>query len=172
MRAALAAGAAIINDVSALSHDAGAAGVVSEAAAPVILMHMRGNPATMDQHTRYDDVAVEVTLELAARIDAAERAGIGRGAIMVDPGIGFAKSHAASAELLRRLGVLANLGCPILLGASRKRFVGQFSGVEAASSRLAGSIAAALAGVARGARILRVHDVAETVQALRLWRAL
>jgi dihydropteroate synthase len=170
MRAAFAAGVDIINDVTALTHDPEAAGVVAAAGAPVVLMHMRGDPGSMDRHAVYQDVAVEVTRELAARIALAEAAGIAREAIAVDPGVGFAKNADQSAALLRRLALLANLGCPILLGASRKRFVGHFSGAAQPSDRLGGSVAAALAGVARGARILRVHDVAETVQALRMWR--
>jgi len=169
MRAVLAAGAEIINDVTALTHDPDAAGVIAETGAPVVLMHMRGDPGSMDRHASYTDVAVEVTRELANRIALAEQTGIARSSIMVDPGVGFAKNAAQSAELLRRLALLANLGCPILLGASRKRFVGHFSGAGEPSRRLGGSIAAALAGVARGARILRVHDVPETVQALRMW---
>jgi len=172
MLAVLAAGADIINDVTALTHDPDALKVVAEAAAPVVLMHMRGDPESMDRHARYDNVAVEVTRELADRIAIAERAGVAREAIMIDPGVGFAKNAAHSAELLRRLATLANLGCPVLLGASRKRFVGHFSGVGEPSARLGGSVAAALAGVTRGARVLRVHDVPETVHALRVWQAL
>jgi len=168
MQAVLAAGAEIINDVTALTHDPGSAAVVAASGAPVVLMHMRGDPGSMDRHAHYTDVAVEVTHELAERIALVERAGIARAAIAVDPGVGFAKDAAHSAELLRRLAVLANLGCPILLGASRKRFVGHFSGASEPSARLGGSVAAALAGLARGARILRVHDVAETVQAVRM----
>ena len=170
MRAVLAAGADIINDVSALTHDPEALGVLAAAGAPEVLMHMRGDPRTMDRHTDYRDVAVEVTRELAARIALARQAGLTLDAIAVDPGVGFAKTAAQSAELLRRLGLLTNLGVPIVLGASRKRFVGQLSGVADAASRLGGSVAAGLAGVARGARVIRAHDVAETVQALRLMR--
>ena len=171
MKAALAAGADIINDVTALTHDAASAAILAEAGAPVVLMHMRGDPKSMDRHTSYQDVAVEVTRELAARIAAAEHAGVKRQAIAIDPGIGFAKTHGQSVELLRRLALLSNLGCPILLGASRKRFIGHYSGVADAGSRMAGSVSAALYGISRGVRVLRVHDVAETVQAVKMWTA-
>lgn len=172
MRAALAAGADIINDVSGLSFDPAAGRVAAETGAPVVLMHMRGDPMTMDRHTDYADVAGEVTRELTTAVAAALAAGVRREAIMLDPGVGFAKTDAQSAELLNRLAMLANLGCPLLLGASRKRFIGKFSGVDAARDRQAGSVAAALAGIQRGARIVRVHDVAATAQAIRVWRAL
>ncbi len=172
MRSVLMAGADIINDVAALAHELDAAETVAELNAPVVLMHMRGDPSSMERLGHYDDVAVDVTEELALRIDMAERAGVARHNIMVDPGVGFAKNAALSMELLNRMAILANLGCPILLGASRKRFVGQYTEAARPEARLGGSVAAALAGVARGARVVRVHDVAETVQALRLWEAL
>ena len=172
MQAALQAGADIINDVSGLNFDPLAAPIAAATGAPVVLMHMRGDPTTMDRHTAYQDVAIEVTRELATAIAHAEAAGVQRAQIMLDPGVGFAKTDAQSIELLRRLPLLANLGCPILLGASRKRFVGKFSGVEIAKERVAGSVAAALAGIARGARVVRVHDVAGTMQAVRLMQAL
>ncbi len=170
MEAALAAGARIVNDVSALHHDPRAAGVVARHACPVILMHMRGDPATMMGLAAYDDVAVDVTQELAERVAAAVAAGIARERIAVDPGLGFAKGPGQNEELLRRLPILANLGCPIVVGASRKGFIGRLSGEADARRRVAGSIAAALYAVSRGASVVRVHDVAETVQALRVWR--
>jgi dihydropteroate synthase len=172
MRAALAAGARIVNDVSALRHDPEAAAVVAAAGAPVVLMHMRGDdPRSMQQDPRYDDVALEVARHLAGRIAVAEAAGIPRTAIALDPGIGFGKTLDHNLALLRRLPLLAGLGCPLLVGASRKGFIGRLSGEAEAGRRAAGSVAAALFAASRGAAILRVHDVAETVQALRVWRA-
>ncbi|MCC6716732.1 MAG: dihydropteroate synthase [Acetobacteraceae bacterium] len=172
MRAALAAGARVINDISALAHDAAAAGVVAAARAPVVLMHMRGTPQTMAAHASYADIAAEVVRELAARLAAAEAAGIARADIAVDPGIGFAKNDHGNLELLDRLAILHNLGCHVLAGVSRKRFIGHLSGEAEPALRGPGSLAAALAALERGASILRVHDVPETVQAVRVWRGL
>jgi dihydropteroate synthase len=172
MRAALDAGARIVNDVTALAHDPASAAVAAAARAPVVLMHMRGTPQTMMDHASYGDVAAEVTRELAARIAEAEAAGIARASIAVDPGIGFAKHHAHNVELLDRLAILHNLGCHILAGVSRKRFIGALAGEAVADRRGPGSLAAALAALDRGASILRVHDVAATVQAVRVWRGL
>ena len=169
--AALAAGARIVNDVRALSAP-GALDAVAATDACVILMHMRGQPATMQQDPQYDDVVAEVADFLAGRIAACEGAGIARSRIAVDPGIGFGKTLAHNLTLIRRLDDLAVLGCPVVLGVSRKSMFAAFPGGERTGSRLGGSIAAALAGAARGARILRVHDVAETVQALALSRAI
>ena len=171
MRAALASGAALINDVSALAHDAGARDVAAMSGRPVVLMHMRGTPQTMAGLTDYRDVAVEVVRELGQRIDEAVAAGIARDRIIVDPGIGFAKTPAQNLELLRRLPMLANLGCRVLLGVSRKGFIGQFGEAPVATDRLGGSLAAALPGLVLTDVILRVHDVAQTVQAVRLWQA-
>jgi dihydropteroate synthase len=172
MAAALDAGAAIVNDVSALTHDPAAARLVAARDACVVLMHMRGDPATMNHFARYDDVAVEVARELAIRTETALRAGIAQHNIVIDPGIGFAKTAAHNLKLMNRLPVLMNLGCPILVGASRKSFIGKVSLVEDPMKRLPGSLAAALFAAERGASILRVHDVAETVQALRVCVAL
>lgn len=172
MRAALDAGARVINDVTALAHDPQAPGIAAAAHAPVVLMHMRGTPATMMDHARYCDVAAEVVRELAARVAAAEAAGIARSDIAVDPGLGFAKDHGQNIELLDRLAVLHNLGCHILAGVSRKRFVGHLTGEDIPARRGPGSLAAALAALDRGATILRVHDVADTAQAVRIWRGL
>lgn len=172
MAAALAAGARIVNDVSALAHDPAAAGIAAASGAAVVLMHMRGTPQTMAAHARYAHVAAEVTRELEAAVARAEAVGIARAAIAVDPGIGFAKENPASIELLDRLAMLHNLGCHILAGVSRKRFVGALSGEAVAAKRGAGSIAAGLAALDRGATILRVHDVAATVQAVRVWRGM
>jgi dihydropteroate synthase len=171
MRAALSAGARIVNDISALA-DPEAAETVARAGAPVILMHMRGTPQSMMDHARYADIAAEVTAELAARIAAARAAGIPLASIAVDPGIGFAKTHEQNIELLDRLAVLHHLGCHILAGVSRKRFIGHLADAPDAAGRTPGSLAAALAALDRGATLLRVHDVPETVQALRVWRGL
>jgi len=172
MRAALEAGAEVVNDVTALRHDPEALGVVAESGCPVVLMHMPGtDPATMQAHAAYGDVVLEVAGFLAGRIAACEEAGIPRHRIAVDPGIGFGKTLEHNLELLDRLPVLLGLGCPILVGASRKRFIGTLSGTAAPRDRVAGSLGVAVAAAARGASVLRVHDVAETVAALRLWRA-
>jgi dihydropteroate synthase len=172
MRAALNAGARIVNDISGLTHDPEAAGVVASASAPVVMMHMRGTPQTMAEHALYEDVTAEVANELSARVAAAEAAGIVRADIAIDPGIGFAKDHGHNITLLDRLGVLHALGCPILVGVSRKRFLGHLAAEPVADRRGPASLAAALAALDRGATILRVHDVAATVQAVRVWRGL
>ncbi len=172
MAAALDAGATVINDVSALSHDALALPLVASRGCPVVLMHMRGTPATMTGLASYDDIVSDVLAELSARVTLAEAAGIRRANIAVDPGIGFAKTSAGSIALLRGLSVFRNLGCPILVGVSRKRFIGGLSGVADPAGRAAGSVAAGLYAVSQGASILRVHDVAATVQALRVWQGL
>lgn len=172
MRAALEAGAEIVNDVTALRHDPDAARLVAEAECGVVLMHMKGtDPRTMQQDIAYEDVVLEVAAFLAERIAFAEAAGIARSRIAVDPGIGFGKRMPQNLALIERLPLLAALRCPVLFGASRKRFIGELSGVERAEDRVAGSIAAAIAAAQRGAAILRVHDVAETVQALAVLAA-
>lgn len=169
MQAAVAAGAAVVNDVSALDHDPGAADLVAGLDVPVVLMHMRGDPRTMRDRTGYDDLVVEVVEALAARVDHAVAAGIARARLVIDPGFGFAKNEAQNFALLKGMAALHALGLPILAGLSRKSFVGAASGVTVADQRQAGSIAAALAAASAGAHILRVHDVAETVQALKVW---
>jgi dihydropteroate synthase len=172
MRAALAAGARIVNDVSGLGFDPEAAGVVADAGCAVVLMHARGTPDTMNALARYDDVVADVAAELDARLAAATEAGIAAERIVLDPGIGFAKTAAHNIALLRGLPRLLTPGRPLLVGVSRKRFVGTITGVEVPRDRLGGSLAAGLFAVAQGASILRVHDVAATVQALRMWDAL
>jgi dihydropteroate synthase len=172
MAAALDAGAAIVNDVSALAYDPRAASLVAARGCPVVLMHMRGTPADMHAWARYDDVAAEVTRELSQRIAAAECAGIVRDRIVIDPGIGFAKTAEQSVELLRRLPELGSLGCPILVGVSRKSFLGAVTGEQDVRRRLPGSLAAGLFALSRGAAMLRVHDVPETIQAIKVWQAL
>jgi dihydropteroate synthase len=169
--AAVQAGAAIVNDVAALGFDPALAGVVARAAVPVILMHAQGTPATMQHDPRYDDVLLDVFGFLAARVAVAEAAGVPRDRIVVDPGLGFGKTVAHNLTLLRGLSVFHDLGCAVLLGASRKGFIGKVGGVARAEDRVPGSIAVALAAAAQGVQILRVHDVGETRQALALWRA-
>lgn len=172
MTAALDAGARIVNDVTALTHDPRAPGVVAAWRAPVVLMHMRGTPTTMNSLNRYGDIGPEVAAELSAQVATAMAAGIAREAIAIDPGIGFAKIGAQNVALLRDLGPLRALGFPLLVGVSRKGFIGTLSGEPVPAWRLGGSIAGALFALSQGAQILRVHDVAETVQAVRVWRAL
>src|SRR5579863_7148415 len=156
MAAALDAGASIVNDVYALGYDPAAAPLVAARGCPVVLMHMRGTPADMYAQARYDDIAADVTRELAQRIEAVERAGVARDAIAIDPGIGFAKTAEQSVELLRRLPELAALRRPILVGVSRKSFLGAITGEQDPSRRLAGSLAAGLFALVHGAAILRV----------------
>jgi dihydropteroate synthase len=172
MEAALAAGARIINDVSALTHDPLSAGVVAAHRCPVVLMHMRGTPATMNSRAVYQDVITEVRDELVRHIQAALSAGIRPEQIAIDPGIGFAKLAPHSLAVLRRLPDFLGLGYPVLVGVSRKSFIGGICNEPDPSRRLGGSLAAALFAAQRGASILRVHDVRETVQALRVWQIL
>jgi len=172
MAASLDAGAAIVNDISGLTHDPRALAVVAERGCPVVLMHMRGEPDTMEGLVVYDDLVSDVRRELAARVDAAERAGVRRESIVLDPGISFAKRWEQNTTLLRGIPRLAELGFPILVGVSRKLFVRSLQGGDRPKDRFAGSLAAGLFAVAQGASILRVHDVAATVQALRAWTVL
>ncbi len=166
-RAALEAGAAVINDVSALRFDAGLAAVVQDAQAGMILMHMRGTPATMDDLAKYDHVAAEVATELAAWAAQAEEQGIARGRIVVDPGFGFAKTATHNFRLLDELATIVALGYPVAVGLSRKRFLGAATGRPVDDRDRATAVACALAWE-RGARLFRVHDVALTREALAL----
>ena len=172
MTAALEAGARMINDVSALTYDDRSAGVIAAAGVPVVLMHHQGKPESMQDNPRYDDVLVEVYLWLEDRIAAAETAGLARDRILIDPGFGFGKNVAHNLELMNGLALLHSLGCPIVLGASRKRTIGALSNEAPADQRIGGSLALALKAAEQGVQLLRVHDVAETVQALRIWRGL
>ena len=169
--AALAAGGQIVNDVTAMTFDPAMAGVAAGRGAPVILMHSVGDPQTMQHDPRYDDVLLDVYDALAARMAEALAAGIPLERIAVDPGIGFGKTLEHNLTLLRRLSLFHALGVPVLLGVSRKRFIGTIGEEDQAARRMPGSIAVALAGVAQGMQMIRVHDVAETRQALRLWQA-
>ena len=166
-RAALDAGAAVVNDVSGLNHDPGLAAVVARAEVGVILMHMRGTPATMDDLATYTHVAPEVAAELAATAEKAERAGIARERIVVDPGFGFAKTAAQNFRLLDELATIVALGYPVAVGLSRKRFLGAATGRPVEDRDRATAVACALAWE-RGARLFRVHDVAITREALAL----
>ncbi len=169
MRAAIAAGASMVNDINALRAE-GAIDAVAKSGSAVCLMHMRGEPRTMQQVAVYEeDVVAVVTAFLAERAQACERAGIARGRIAVDPGFGFGKTLEHNLELLRRLPEIAALGYPVVAGLSRKSTIGVLTG-RSVEDRGAGSLAAALAAVARGALLVRVHDVRETVDALEVWQ--
>jgi dihydropteroate synthase len=170
--AALEAGADMVNDVTAFRFDPEMADLVAQSAVPACLMHSKGDPATMQMSPTYTDVLAEVLAHLEERVAFALSRGVARDALVVDPGIGFAKTQAHNLTLLRGLTALHDLGLPILLGASRKKFIGVIGGAEAAADRVPGSLAVALHGASMGAQILRVHDVAQTAQALALWRAM
>jgi dihydropteroate synthase len=172
MTAALEAGARMINDVSALTYDEHASDVIATAGVPVILMHHKGAPETMQDDPCYDDVLVEVYLWLEERIAAVATHGISRDKILVDPGFGFGKNVAHNLELMNGLALFHSLGVPLVVGASRKRTIGALSGEAPADRRLGGSIAFALKAAEQGVQVLRVHDVPETAQALRVWRGL
>ena len=172
MEAALAAGAHMVNDVAALLWDDRAAGVVARAGCPVVLMHSPDPAKGPHGGEGYRDVLVEVFDWLEARIEAVAAAGIDRAKILVDPGIGFGKSLADNLALLNGLGLFHGLGVPVLLGASRKRMIGALSHEAPVDERLGGSLALALHGAGQAIQLLRVHDVAETAQALRVWRGL
>ncbi|SIQ02443.1 dihydropteroate synthase [Solilutibacter tolerans] len=170
MRAAAQAGAGMINDVYALRRD----GALDEAAAlgiPVVLMHMLGEPRTMQQSPSYDDVVGEVHRFLAERIFACEMAGIDRKKIIVDPGFGFGKQRDDNLLLLARLQRFTELGVPVLTGLSRKKTIGELTGRDIPTERVFGSVAAHLIAAQNGARLVRVHDVAATVDALKVWEA-
>lgn len=173
MAAALDAGAALVNDVSALTHDPAALALVAARGCPVVLMHHQGNPQTMQLAPAYDDALLDVYDWLETRIAACEAAGIARERLMIDVGIGFGKTLSHNRELLQGLPLFHALGVPLLLGASRKQLISGLAGAEIEiAARLPGSLAMALHGAACGVQVLRVHDVAETVQALAVWQAI
>lgn len=169
-RQAAKKGATIFNDVSALTYDPNSLAAAAETGLAVVLMHAKGEPKTMQHDPRYDDVVLEVFDYLKARIEACEKAGIGRAKIAADPGIGFGKTLAHNLLLLANLTLFHGLGVPLLVGASRKRFISGVAGGEMPRDREPGSYAAALTAAAQGAQILRVHDVAGTRQALAVWQ--
>ena len=173
-RAAVAAGATIWNDVTALRHAPDSLATAAELGCEVVLMHMQGEPGTMQAEPRYDDVVAEVAEFLAARAQAAMAAGVARERIWLDPGVGFGKHMTRhNLPLLGGLDRIVALGFPVLLGVSRKSFISALdAGGKAPDQRLGGSLAAALAGAAAGVAAVRVHDVRETVQALRVWQAI
>ena len=170
MRAAVQAGAGMINDVYGLRRD-GALDTAATLGVPVVLMHMQGEPRSMQAAAQYDDVVGEVHRFLAERIFAAEMAGIAKKHIVIDPGFGFGKDTPHNLQLLAQLDRFVELGVPVLAGLSRKRSIGQLTGRDAPADRVAGSVAAHLIAVQRGAAIVRVHDVAATVDALKIWNA-
>ena len=170
MRAALTAGASMVNDINALQEE-GALAAVAGSNAAVCLMHKQGVPQTMQQQPHYTDVIAEVSAFLRARISAVEAAGIARDRIVIDPGFGFGKTLAHNLDLLRELETFCALGVPVLAGLSRKSMLGAITGRDV-RERLAASVAAALLAIQRGAAIVRVHDVRETVDALKVWDAI
>jgi dihydropteroate synthase len=172
MTAAIEAGARIVNDISALTSDPESMTVVAKSGVPVVLMHMQGTPETMQAEPTYDVAALDVFDFLEGRVLACEAVGIARDSLIVDPGIGFGKNLAHNVEILRHLALYWGLGCRIMIGVSRKGFIGRLSGTKTPANRVAGSLAAALHAVSQGAGILRVHDVAETAQALAVWQAI
>jgi dihydropteroate synthase len=168
--AALDAGADLVNDVSGMRHDPGMRTLVARRRVPAILMHMRGVPATMQEHAKYEDVVSDVVRELEEACGESVAAGVSREQLLFDPGIGFAKTFEHNLELLARCRVLTRLG-PVVIGGSRKAFVGHLTGRPNGAERMAGSLAAVAAAVEGGAAIVRVHDVKETVDFLKVMRA-
>jgi len=171
-RAALQAGANLINDVAAFTHDPALAELAAQCDAPLCLMHAQGDPETMQNDPHYDNVLLDVYDFLSERIKAAQAAGIPRSRLMIDTGIGFGKNIQHNMALLRDISLFHALGCPILLGASRKKFIGVISGTPSAKDRVSGSVSVALNAVAQGVQVVRVHDIPETKQAISLQSAI
>ncbi len=172
MAAAIDAGAGIVNDVTALTGDQDSLGLVADRGVAVVLMHMQGEPGSMQENPQYENAAEDVFGTLKARFEACEEAGILRHRIAVDPGIGFGKTVDHNLEILNRLDIYRGLGLPVLLGVSRKSFIAKLSRGEAPKNRVPGSLAAVLSACAQGVRMFRVHDVAETRQALAVAQAI
>lgn len=172
MKAAVEAGAHMINDVSALSHDPESLDVAAKSGVRICLMHMKGDPKTMQDDPHYDNVFDEVYAYLQERITLCISAGISRDKIMVDPGIGFAKNLSHNLTLMNRICEFKKLGVPVLVGASRKRFLEEIDPAATKGNRLAGSLAAVLSAYDKGVNHFRVHDVLETVQALKVFKAI
>lgn len=170
MKAALRAGAGMINDVSALTHDPESLSVAADSDCLVCLMHMQGDPKTMQDAPVYEDVVREVYSYLESRIAACEQAGMNRNRLVIDPGVGFGKTLEHNLSLLKNIDKFASLGTPVLLGASRKRFIDALCPSVGMENRLPGSLAACIAAYDKGVRHFRVHDVAETAQALTIYR--
>jgi dihydropteroate synthase len=171
MSRAAEAGADILNDVSALTHDSESMSVAADSGLPVMLMHAQGDPKTMNDNPQYADVVLDVFDFLESRIRACEAAGIPKSRIVADPGVGFGKHLHHNVAVMAGLPLYHGLGVSLLLGASRKKMIGQLCDVPDAKDRLPGSLAAAIAGAAAGVQIIRVHDVKETRQTLEVWRA-
>ncbi len=172
MTAAFEAGAKMLNDVSALTFDSASLAAAAAARGPVVLMHARGDPKTMQVDPVYEHAALDIYDYLEARIEACVAAGLERRRIIVDPGIGFGKTVEHNIDILQHLSLYHGLGCPLLLGVSRKSFIGRIAGVDAPKERLPGSLASGLNGLDQGVQMLRVHDVAETAQAVAVWNAM
>lgn len=168
---AMAAGATLVNDVSGFTYDLALAPLAAQAGVPVCIMHAQGDPATMQDEPFYNDVLLDVYDFLSTQIDRLEAIGVLRDQIVIDPGIGFGKTLEHNLTLLRGIALFHGLGCPILLGVSRKGFIGTIGKEPQAAARAPGSIAVGLAALAQGVQFLRVHDVAATAQAVRLWQA-
>lgn len=172
MAAAVAAGGRIINDITALTGDADSPRVAAQSGAEIVLMHMQGEPQTMQQDPHYADVTLDLLDYFTARLAELEALGVARQRISLDPGIGFGKKDPHNMRLMQELAVFHGFGCPLTLGVSRKSFIGRLSRKEPPKERVAGSVTAGLAGLERGIQVLRVHDVAETYQAIAIWHAL
>ena len=171
MHKVAAAGVAMLNDVSALTFDPAALDTTASLQLPVCLMHAQGDPKTMQQNPEYEDVLLDVYDWLDARIETVSAAGVTRDGIIADPGIGFGKTFAHNLELIDGLAMFHGLGVPVMLGASRKGFIGAVTGEKVAARRQTGSATAALLGAMSGAQFVRVHDVPETRHALQVWQA-
>lgn len=172
MEAAIEAGATIVNDVTALTGDVRSLDVVADAGVSLVLMHMQGTPETMQKKPHYEDVVAEVIQHLEGQIESCVARGLSRSEIAVDPGIGFGKTVEHNLQLMNALDQFRALNCPVVLGVSRKSTIAHLSRGEAPKDRVAGSVAAALAGIERGVHVVRVHDVAETCQAIAVWQAI
>ena len=171
MREAIAAGVSVVNDVTALSGDAAALEAVASSSASVVLMHMQGTPATMQERPGYRLASAEIFGWLESRVEACIAAGIGRDRIAVDPGIGFGKTDAHNIEILERGALFHGLGCAVMIGVSRKSFIGRLARVAGPADRLAGTVMATAIALSRGVQLHRVHDAADIRQALAVWRA-
>ncbi|RUO99418.1 dihydropteroate synthase [Hyphomicrobium sp.] len=171
MKRAAASGADILNDVSAFTHEPDSLEVATETGLPIIIMHAQGDPKTMNDNPQYDDVVLDVFDYLEGRVQACIAAGIPKAKIVADPGIGFGKHLHHNVAVMAGLPLYHGLGVPLLLGASRKKMIGQLCNVESAKDRMPGSLACAISGAAAGIQMVRVHDVAETKQAIEVWRA-
>ncbi|MGI9373553.1 MAG: dihydropteroate synthase, partial [Hyphomicrobiales bacterium] len=172
MTGAAKAGAQMLNDVTALTHEPNSLETASGTGLPVVLMHSQGEPKTMQQNPTYDDVCLDIFDALAEKIERCVAGGIPREKLIADPGIGFGKTYEHNLQLMDGLALFHGLGVPLMLGVSRKKFIGVVTGIEDAQQRVTGSVAAALAGLAQGVQMFRVHDADETAQAFKVWSAI